>query len=57
MLLRGMAVYVYIIMDNNYAGETVCCLVYVHLKDSLGHLQTKWHVQETVTTTMGIKCG
>ena len=30
MLLRGMAVYVYIIMYSNYARETVCCLV-IHI--------------------------
>ena len=28
-----------------------------HLKDVLGHLQTKWHAQEPVPATVGIKHG
>ena len=55
MPLRGMAVYTYIIMYGDYAREMVCCLVHAHLKDILGHLQTKWHVQETVPAMMSIK--
>ena len=57
MLLEGTAIYAYIIMYGNYAGKTMCCLVHLHLEDVLGHLQTEWHVQETVTATMGILLG
>ena len=57
MPLRGMAVYTYIIMYGDYAREMVCCLVHAHLKDILGHLQTKWHVQEAIPAMMGIEHG
>ena len=57
MLLGGTAVNTYIIVYHGYAREMVCCLVHLHLKDILGHLQTKWHMQELVPTMMGIKCG
>ena len=57
MLPGGIAIYAYIVMYVNYAGETVCCLVHSHLKDDLGHLQTKCHVQEIVPPKMGIECG
>ena len=50
MLLKGMAMYAYIVMYSNNTGETVCCLVHVHLKDILGHVQIEWHVQEMVGT-------
>ena len=52
-----MAVYTYIIMNGNNTSEMVCFLVHAHLKDILGHLQTKWHVQEAVTAMMGIEHG
>ena len=57
MFLRGTAVDAYIIMHYDYAGETVCCLVHLHLKDMLGHLQAKWHMQEPVSAMMSIKSG
>ena len=57
MLLRIMAKYTYIIMNGNNAGQAVCCLVHLHLKDILGHLQTKWHIWEPIPSMMGIKGG
>ena len=57
MVLRGMAIYTYIIVYCNYAGETICGLVHSHLKDILGHLQTERPIQEPVSTTMGIEHG
>ena len=46
MLLRGTAIYTYIIVHHKYAGGMVCCQVCMHLKDVLEHLQTEWHMQE-----------
>ena len=57
MLLRGMTIYTYIVMNGNNAGEMVCCLVHAHLKDVLGHLQIKWHAQEMVPAMMGSEHG
>ena len=57
MLVRGMAVYAYIIMDGNYAWEMVYCLVHSHLKDILGHLQSELHMQEPVSAIMLIESG
>ena len=57
MLLGGMAIYAYIIMNGNNANGRVCYLVHAHLKDVLGHLQTEWHVQEVVPAMVGIECG
>ena len=57
MLLRGMTIDAYIIMYGNNAGETVCCLVHLHLKHVLGHLQTEWHMQEPVSAMMCIESG
>ena len=37
MVLGGTAIDAYIIVYCNNAGETVCCLVHLHLKDILGH--------------------
>ena len=53
MLLWDIAVYAHIIMYGNNAGEIVCYLVHVHLKDLLGHLQTERHVQEPVPAMVG----
>ena len=47
----------YIIVYCEYARETVCCLVHAHLKDVLGHIQTKCLMPEPVSATVGIKCG
>ena len=57
MLLGVMTIYAYIIMNDNYAQQMVCCLVHLHLKDVLGHLQSEWHMQETIPTMMHIKLG
>ena len=57
ILLRGMAVYAYIIMNSNNVGEAVCCHGHLHLKYILGHLQTEWHAQEAVPAIMGIEHG
>ena len=57
MVLGGTAVDAYIIINVNYAWETVCCLVHSHLKDVLEHLQSEWHVQEPVPTMMCIESG
>ena len=35
----------------------VCCLVQLHLKGILGHLQTKWHMQELVPAMMHVENG
>ena len=52
-----MAIYTYIVMYGDFARETGSFLVYAHLKDVLGHLQTKWHVQEMVPAILDIKHG
>ena len=57
MVLRGTAIDAYIIVYSNDARETACCLVHSHLKDVLGHLLTKRHMQEPVSAMMGIECG
>ena len=57
MFLWGMALAAYIVMYHNNAGEMVCCLIHLHLTDILGHVQTKWHMQEIVSATMGVKSG
>ena len=57
MLLGGMAIDAYIIVDHNDARETVCFLVHLHLKDILGHPQTKWHMQEPISVMMHIEGG
>ena len=57
MLLGGMAIYAYIVMYGDNAGEMVCCLVHAYLKDVLGDLQTEWHVQEMVPAMMGVERG
>ena len=57
MLLGGMTIYVYIVMYGDYAGEAVCFLVHTHLKDTLRHLQTEWHMQEMMPPMMGIEYG
>ena len=57
MFLRGVAVDTYVIMYGDNAGEMVCYLDHAHLKDILGHLQTKRHAQELVPATMSVKCG
>ena len=57
MVLRGTAVDAYIIIYCDYAKQKVCCLVHLHLKDVLGHFQTKGHMQEPVSAMMHIKCG
>ena len=57
MLLWGMAVNAYLILCHHYAKETVCCLVHLILKDIPGHLQAKWHIQEPISATTGIKSG
>ena len=57
MLLRGMAIDTYIVMNGDNARKTVCYLVHVHLKDVLGHLHTEWHAQEPVPAMMSVKCG
>ena len=41
MFLRGVAIDGYIIVNGDNAGEIVCYLVHVHLKDILGHLKGK----------------
>ena len=55
MLLRGLAIDTNVIMDGYDSGEAVGNLVHVHLKDVLGHLQTKGHVQEPVPPFVGLK--
>ena len=55
MLPRGTAIYTYIIMYGNKAGEMVCYLVHAHLKDILGHLQTEGHVQELVPAMVSVE--
>ena len=57
MLFWGIAIDTYIIVYHNYAREMVCCLVHLHLKDVLGHLQDKWYMLESVSAMMGIKGG
>ena len=57
MLLVGTAIYAYMIMNGNYAGETVCCLVHADLKDIIGHLQTEGHAQEPVSVMVGVEHG
>ena len=57
MFLRDVAVDANIIMYGNNTNETVCYLVHSHLKDILGHLQAKRHVQELVPVTMSVKGG
>ena len=57
MLLGGMAIYTYIIFNDDYAWETVCFLFHLHLKDVLGHLQSKWHMQEPIPTMMHLEHG
>ena len=57
MLLRGTAIYAYIVMNGVNAPEMVCYLVHAHLKDTLGHLQAKWHVQEPVPAMVIVECG
>ena len=57
MVLRVMAIYTYIIMYIDYAGETVYSLVHLHLKDVLEHLQTERYMQEAVSSMMGIEHG
>ena len=42
---------------DHYAKNMVCYLVHSHLKDILGHFQTKRHMQEPVSAMMGIKHG
>ena len=54
MLLRGMAIDAYIIMNGDNARETVCYLVHVHLKDILGHLQAEGHMQEPVPAMVSV---
>ena len=41
MLPWGMAIYAYVIMYGDNAGETVHYVVHMHLKDILGHFQAK----------------
>ena len=55
MFLRSVAIDAYIIMNGGNAGEMVCYLVHVHLKDILGHLQAKRHAQEPVPAMMCVK--
>ena len=57
MLLGGMAVYTYIIMNGNYAWDMVCCLVHSHLKDILGHFQSEWHMQKPVSAMICVESG
>ena len=57
MVLGGTAIDAYIIMYHDYAGEMLCCLVHLHLKDVLGHFQPERHMQEPVSAMMGIECG
>ena len=57
MVLGGMAIDAYIVMYHDYARETVCFLVHLHLKDILGDFQTERHMQEHVSAMMHIECG
>ena len=57
MLLRSVAVDAYLIMYGNNAREMVCCLVHVHLKDVLRHLQAEKHVQEPTPAMLHIEGG
>ena len=57
MLLWGIAIDTYIIMYHDYARKTVHCLVHIHLKDVLGHLQTEWHMKEHGSAMMDVKYG
>ena len=57
MVLRGTAVDAYIIMYWDNARDMVCFLVHSHLKDVLGHLQTRGHKQEPISAMMGIESG
>ena len=43
MILRGLVIDMNIIMDGYDSGWMVSNLVHAHLKDILGHLQTKGH--------------
>ena len=57
MVLGGTAIDAYIIVYCNNAGETVCCLVHLHLKDILGHPKTEGHMQKPVSAMMCIESG
>ena len=57
MFLRSVVVDAYIIMNGDNTREMVHYLVYVHLKNILGHLQAKRHAQEPVPVIMCVKCG
>ena len=57
MLLRGMTVDAYIIINGDNTGEMVHCLVHAYLKDVLRHLQADGHVQEPVPATVSVECG
>ena len=57
MVLGGKAVYAYIIVYCNYAGEMVYGLVHSHLKEVLEHFQTERHMLEPESATVGIECG
>ena len=57
MVLGSMVIDAYIIVDHDNAGKLVSCLVQLHLKHILGHLKTKWHMQESVSARMHIEGG
>ena len=54
MFVRSVALDAYIIVNGDNAGE-VHYVVHMHLKDILGHLQAKRHVQELVPAIMCVK--
>ena len=55
MLLWHLVIDTYIIVDHDDTRKAVCHLVHAHLEDILGHLKTKWHVQEPVHSMVGVE--
>ena len=56
MFFGCFAVYADVIMYSDDSWEAIGYVFHAHLKDVLGHIESKWHVKETVTSLVSIKC-
>ena len=57
MYFSCLAIYADVIIYSFDSWEAICYVVHVYLEDVLGHLESKWHVKEAVTSLVCTKCG
>ena len=49
-VLQLFAIYADVIMYCNDSWKSICYFVHAYLEDVWGHLESKWHVKELVTS-------